>query len=78
VPEACKLQEFLDKYYQLLSFLIPNYINEGKTHLAIAIGCTGGQHRSVALANKLGQLLQKDDYQVTVKHRDIDKRGVSE
>ncbi|MFZ5945732.1 MAG: RNase adapter RapZ [Bacillota bacterium] len=65
--------EFLEKYYKLLSFLIPNYISEGKTHLVIAIGCTGGRHRSVAIANSLGQLLQNEDYQVTVKHRDIEK-----
>ncbi|MFZ7101305.1 MAG: RNase adapter RapZ [Peptococcaceae bacterium] len=67
---------FINKYYDLLSFLIPNYISEGKTHLAIAIGCTGGRHRSVALADFLAQLLQKDEYQVTVKHRDIDRQGV--
>ena len=43
-------KEFLDKYSQLLNFLIPLYIAEGKNHLVIAIGCTGGQHRSVAIA----------------------------
>jgi len=71
-------QEFIDKYYSLLNFLIPNYITEGKTHLVIAIGCTGGRHRSVALANRLGQLLQNDKYQVTVKHRDIEKQGAND
>ncbi|KJS19081.1 MAG: glmZ(sRNA)-inactivating NTPase [Clostridiaceae bacterium BRH_c20a] len=71
-------KEFIDKYYDLLNFLIPNYITEGKTHLVIAIGCTGGRHRSVALANRLGQLLASDDYQVTVKHRDIEKQGVND
>lgn len=71
-------KEFIDKYYSLLNFLIPNYITEGKTHLVIAIGCTGGRHRSVALANRLGQLLASDDYQVTVKHRDIEKQGVND
>ncbi|MGI6227063.1 MAG: RapZ C-terminal domain-containing protein, partial [Peptococcales bacterium] len=69
-------REFVEKYYGLLNFLIPNYITEGKTHLVIGIGCTGGRHRSVALANYLGQLLQNDKYQVTIKHRDIDKQGV--
>jgi UPF0042 nucleotide-binding protein len=68
-------REFVDKYYSLLDFLIPNYITEGKTHLVIAIGCTGGHHRSVALANSLGQLLQNDKYEVTIKHRDINKQG---
>lgn len=70
-------QEFIEKYYNLLSFLIPNYITEGKTHLVIGIGCTGGRHRSVALANRLGQLLQNEKYQVTIKHRDIEKQGVN-
>lgn len=67
---------FLQKYHDLLKFLMPNYISEGKTHLVIAIGCTGGKHRSVALANFLAQLLQKDEYKVMVKHRDIDRKGV--
>lgn len=68
-------KEFLQKYYDLLNFLIPHYIQEGKTHLVIAIGCTGGQHRSVAIANKLGVLLKKEDYEVNVAHRDVQKRG---
>lgn len=68
-------KEFLDKYYQLLNFLIPLYVTEGKNHLVIAIGCTGGQHRSVAIANYLGEVLAKNDYQITIKHRDIEKRG---
>ncbi|NLW08008.1 MAG: RNase adaptor protein RapZ, partial [Clostridia bacterium] len=46
-------------------------IKEGKSHLVIAIGCTGGQHRSVTLANKLGELLRGDEYDIIVKHRDV-------
>lgn len=64
-------QQFTKQFTALLRFLIPHYLNEGKSHLVIAIGCTGGQHRSVALANKLGELLQSEDYVVTVKHRDV-------
>ena len=71
-------KEFLDKYSQLLNFLIPLYIAEGKNHLVIAIGCTGGQHRSVAIANYLGEVLIKNDYQVTIKHRDIEKRKLGQ
>ncbi|SMB85484.1 UPF0042 nucleotide-binding protein [Desulfonispora thiosulfatigenes DSM 11270] len=67
--------DFITKYYELLSFLVPHYVQEGKAHLMIAIGCTGGQHRSVAIARKLGELLQQEDYEVSVKHRDIEKRG---
>ncbi|WP_155477401.1 RNase adapter RapZ [Heliobacterium mobile] len=70
---------FLRKYYSLLRFLIPHYIKEGKTHLVIGIGCTGGKHRSVTLANRLAAALAKQEYAVTVKHRDIEKdRGGNE
>ncbi|WP_338824655.1 Nucleotide-binding protein YvcJ [Moorella humiferrea] len=67
-PEA---QEFIAKFAALLRFLIPQYQLEGKSHLVIAIGCTGGQHRSVTLANKLGEILRGDSYDVVVKHRDL-------
>ena len=63
-------QEFLQKYTDLLKFLLPNYIKEGKTHLTIGIGCTGGQHRSIALGIKIGQILEQEGYPVNVKHRD--------
>lgn len=63
-------QEFLQKYVDLLKFLLPNYSKEGKTHLTIGIGCTGGQHRSIALGIRIGQLLEEAGYTVNVKHRD--------
>ena len=63
--------EFLDKLTDMIRFLIPNYIKEGKYQLVIAIGCTGGQHRSVTLANGLYQRLQdQGDYGLTLRHRD--------
>lgn len=63
--------EFLDKLTDMISFLIPNYINEGKYQLVIAIGCTGGQHRSVTLAGELYKCLKdKGDYGLTLRHRD--------
>ncbi|MGI9861373.1 RNase adapter RapZ [Moorella naiadis] len=71
VLAAPATQQFMKQFTALLRFLIPHYLKEGKSHLVIAIGCTGGQHRSVALANKLGELLQSEDYVVTVKHRDV-------
>lgn len=62
---------FLDKLVDMLRFLIPNYINEGKYQLVIAIGCTGGQHRSVTLAGELyNRLKDKGDYGLTLRHRD--------
>ena len=70
VFRSVECQEFLQKYMDLLKFLLPNYSKEGKTHLTIGIGCTGGQHRSIALGIKIGQLLQQEGYAVNVKHRD--------
>lgn len=65
---------FLDKLEDMLMFLIPNYVIEGKNQLVIAIGCTGGKHRSVTLANKLYErLCNKDDFGLKIEHRDIDK-----
>jgi len=68
-------QEFLDKMDDLMEFLIPNYIKEGKNSLVIAIGCTGGKHRSVTLANELYSRLAKhaSTYGLKIEHRDIDK-----
>lgn len=66
--------EFLNKLKDMITFLIPNYIKEGKNQLVISIGCTGGKHRSVTIANKLYQLLQnQDEYGINIHHRDIDK-----
>jgi UPF0042 nucleotide-binding protein len=63
--------EFTEKFSGLVEFLIPHYIKEGKTTLQIAIGCTGGRHRSVALANQLEKILRAKDFRVAVRHRDI-------
>ena len=66
--------EFLDKLEDMLTFLLPNYIIEGKSQLVIAIGCTGGKHRSVTLANALFERMSKhDDYGFRIEHRDIEK-----
>lgn len=63
---------FLDKLADMVSFLIPNYILEGKNQLVVSIGCTGGKHRSVTLANALYQRLeQSEEYGVRIEHRDI-------
>jgi UPF0042 nucleotide-binding protein len=71
-------REFLKKYNDMIMFLLPHYIREGKTHLVIAIGCTGGQHRSVVLSNKMQELLSGSEYTVMVRHRDIKKKGIKE
>jgi len=64
--------EFLDKLTDMVQFLIPNYVKEGKYRLVIAIGCTGGKHRSVTLANALYERLKdKGNYGIKLDHRDI-------
>ena len=73
-----KAIEFLDKMTELVEFLIPNYVQEGKTQLVIAIGCTGGKHRSVTLANELFEALSKNEnYGIRVEHRDIGKDAIT-
>lgn len=64
---------FLEKLYDMLEFLIPNYIKEGKTQLVIGIGCTGGKHRSVTIADHIYHTLIHKQHRVIVDHRDIDK-----
>ncbi|MFC1856310.1 RNase adapter RapZ [Thermodesulfobacteriota bacterium] len=63
--------EFLNKLLDLLSFLIPQYEKEGKRYLTIAIGCTGGQHRSVAVAYRINKYLEKDYDSIALSHRDV-------
>jgi UPF0042 nucleotide-binding protein len=67
---------FQARMNDLIDFALPQYKREGKAYLNIAIGCTGGQHRSVVLAEDLAALLQ-DEYRVTIRHRDIEKRSRS-
>lgn len=64
---------FIDKLKDMLNFLIPNYITEGKNKIVISIGCTGGKHRSVTLSNELANHFLRTDYSVKVDHRDIKK-----
>lgn len=66
---------FLDKLEDMLRFLIPNYILEGKNQLVVSVGCTGGKHRSVTLANELFKRLEQNDegYGIKVEHRDIER-----
>lgn len=69
-------KEFLVKLTDIVDFLIPNYILEGKNRLVIAVGCTGGKHRSVTLANELYKNLTGKDFGLKIEHRDIDKDTV--
>jgi len=64
---------FLHKYFELLDILIPQYEHEGKSYLTIAIGCTGGRHRSVVIAEQLREHIASSGHSVSLTHRDIDK-----
>jgi len=75
VLKSAVTQKFLRKYFGLLKFLIPYYIKEGKSYLTIAVGCTGGRHRSVIIVNKLKKFLDKK-YPVKTQYRDIEKSTV--
>src|SRR3954466_15467208 len=69
-----KLEDFYERLIPLLEFVLPEYVAEGKAHLTVAIGCTGGRHRSVAIAEELAKRFGgRDDLHVDVAHRDIDK-----
>jgi len=72
VMDDAETQNFYKKLYDLLKDILPGYEKEGKTSLTIAIGCTGGQHRSVAIAQRLGTDLKKK-YYVDITHRDMEK-----
>ena len=68
--------EFLDKLTDMLKFLIPGYVKEGKYQLVVAIGCTGGQHRSVTIANELYERMKdQGDYGLKISHRDVKHAG---
>ena len=71
-------KSFEKKLDDLLTFLIPEYIKEGKSQLVIAVGCTGGMHRSVFIAKHIFELLTKLGYQATLEHRDLMKNDVRE
>ncbi len=64
--------QFVDSVHMLLMAMVPGYINEGKYHLNIAFGCTGGHHRSVAIANAVAERFRQDGMRVRVNHRDLD------
>lgn len=77
VMKAPEAGEFLSKLVDLMKFLIPNYIKEGKNQLVIGIGCTGGKHRSVTMANGLYRSLSAEYNSVRIEHRDIEKDAIT-
>jgi UPF0042 nucleotide-binding protein len=72
-----RLKEFYDRVLPLLEYLLPQYVAEGKSHLVVAIGCTGGRHRSVVIAEDLAAHFRDDGrFFVEVQHRDVDRAPV--
>jgi len=74
VLEREETKFFLEKFLDLVAFLLPHYVSEGKSHLVIAIGCTGGTHRSVTLADETYKFLVEKGYNVLVKHREVERQ----
>jgi UPF0042 nucleotide-binding protein len=70
-----RFTEFFQKLCDLLLFLLPAHLEEGKAHLAIGFGCTGGQHRSVAVAEMVGSVLAEAGWPVSKRHRELERRG---
>lgn len=68
-----EVEETVDKFVDVLDYLLPFYKREGKAYLTVGIGCTGGRHRSVMVANRIGELLKERKFDVSVIHRDIQK-----
>jgi len=71
VLERLVTQQFMKKFESMLAFLMPHYVKEGKAHFTIALGCTGGTHRSVTLAEEIQKFLRDKGYNVMLRHRDI-------
>jgi UPF0042 nucleotide-binding protein len=76
VVEKPETKTFLAAWFNLLDVVMPGYVAEGKQHLSVAVGCTGGQHRSVALAQATAEHLEEEGYRVSVSHRDIAKNAL--
>jgi UPF0042 nucleotide-binding protein len=70
-----RFAEFFQRLRDLLLFLLPAHLEEGKAHLAIGFGCTGGQHRSVAVAERIGSVLAEAGWPVSKRHRELERRG---
>jgi UPF0042 nucleotide-binding protein len=73
LEDQLEVRNSLDRFSDLLKYLLPLYQKEGKSYLTVGIGCTGGRHRSVMVANRLADILKKESFDVSVMHRDVQK-----
>jgi len=73
VMEAPETKRFVKEMFRFVDYMMPNFVEEGKSYVTVAVGCTGGKHRSVALAETLGEHLKGTNYKIQVNHRDIFK-----
>ena len=73
LEKQAEVKETIRRFVDLLEYLLPLYRREGKSYLSIGVGCTGGRHRSVMVANRLGKALKNDNFNVSVVHRDVQK-----
>ncbi|MCC1491118.1 RNase adapter RapZ [Cognatishimia sp. F0-27] len=76
IAEDDRYEPFLTRVLDLIRFLLPEAVKEGKAHLSIGFGCTGGQHRSVALTEAVADTLAKDGWTTSMRHRELERRGV--
>lgn len=77
IKTDARFAEFYQKLYDLISFLLPAHLEEGKAHLSIGFGCTGGQHRSVAMVELMGTALAQAGWPVAKRHRELERKGVN-
>ncbi|HXG82529.1 MAG TPA: RNase adapter RapZ, partial [Pyrinomonadaceae bacterium] len=73
LEKQTEVEETIRRFADLMEYLLPLYKREGKSYLTIGVGCTGGRHRSVMVANRLGKALKKDNFDVSIMHRDVQK-----
>ena len=66
-------KEFMTRLNEMMDYLLPQFVAEGKAHLTVALGCTGGKHRSIVLGDELAEHLRQKGYNVNVRHRDVGK-----
>jgi UPF0042 nucleotide-binding protein len=77
ITEDPRFSMFFSKVIDLTLFMLPAYRDEGKSHLSIGFGCTGGQHRSVALVEMMGKTLAEEGWRVSKRHRELERRASS-